>query len=492
MKRSRTNHRIVGRRAVLAAGLILLAGHPAGSRSAPSGMDVLQQTGAAFAAIAEQAMPAVVFIKAEKTIEVARRGQPFGYNDPFGFFGDDFLRRFFHGYGHPAPRNPTRKHRQMGQGSGFLVTKDGYILTNHHVVGDADKITVKLHDGREFDARRVGTDAKSEVAVIKIEGDDFPRLEMGDSSAIRVGEWAVAIGNPFGLSATLTAGVISAKGRSGIGIADYEDFIQTDAAINPGNSGGPLLNIDGKVIGINTAIYSSSGGYMGIGFAIPINMAASIQAQLVAHGQVTRGYLGIQMQEITSDLAATFDLESTRGVLISHVMQDSPAARAGLQAGDIVVRLNGAPVDTVGAFRNEVASNPPGTTLRLTILRDGREQDLPVEIEALPDEEALAARVSEALEQAGLAVENLSTEMAQRFGYAMGEGVLVVEVDPGSLAAQAGIQPGNLITSVNRAPVPTVEEFRRALERATPRGTLLLRVRDPRYSRYIVLRLEKD
>jgi len=449
---------------------------------------ILEQTGSAFAQIAEKATPAVVFIKAERTIEVGMPAQPFSYNDPFGFFGDDFLDRFFRGYGHGVPQPRSRKYKQRGQGSGFIITKDGYILTNHHVVGDADKITVKLQDGRELDAEKVGTDAKSEVAVIKIKAENLPYLEMGDSSKIRVGEWAIAIGNPFGLTATVTGGLISAKGRSGMGIADYENFIQTDAAINPGNSGGPLLNIHGQVIGINTAIYSKSGGYMGIGFAIPINMAKSIKDQLVNDGKVTRGYLGVAIQELTRDLAESFGLKDGKGILVADVTEDSAAEKAGLKQGDIILEMDGKPTGNVGDFRNKVASNPPGTKLTLTVFRNGKEKKIDVKTGELPDDMEAAGSSSEIAEKLGFSVQDLTADAAKKYGHEMGAGVLVSTVEPNGVAWQAGMRPGILITSVNREPVNSVNDFMKALSKA--KEIVLLRITDGNYSQFVVLRFE--
>ncbi|MFQ5902242.1 MAG: Do family serine endopeptidase, partial [Candidatus Binatia bacterium] len=308
----------------------------------------LRETGKAFAAVARKISPAVVFIKVEKTVT---GGSPFSPSMPFG---DEFFRHFF---GEPFPyrQPPRQRQRIVGQGSGFIISSDGYIVTNNHVVGDADKVIVGLIDGREFTAKTIGTDPHTDVAVIKIEAKYLPVLPLGDSDALEVGEWVLAIGNPFGLSHTLTAGIVSAKGRSSIGITDYEDFIQTDAAINPGNSGGPLINLEGRAVGINTAIFSQTGGYMGIGFAIPINMAKSIRDQLIKHGSVTRGYLGIMIQDITPALAKTFGLDTTKGVLISEVTKGSPAGMAGLARGDVIVEFNGHPVEKVGPFHNEVA-----------------------------------------------------------------------------------------------------------------------------------------
>jgi serine protease Do len=285
----------------------------------------LQHLSTGFTRVAKRTLPAVVFIQVEKNVERGRG--PGEFNNPFDLFNDEFFHRFFGERFHRQPR----QYKQRGLGSGFIVSHDGYILTNHHVVGDAEHIMVKLADGREVKAKLVGTDPKSDVAVIKIKGDDLPVLPLGDSDTLEVGEWVVAIGNPFGLTHTITVGVVSAKGRSGMGIEDYEDFIQTDAAINPGNSGGPLINLQGKVIGINTAIYSRSGGYMGIGFAIPINMVKAIEQQLIASGKVTRGYLGINIQDLSEDLANSFGLKTTKGVLVADVVENSPAAKGGLK-----------------------------------------------------------------------------------------------------------------------------------------------------------------
>ncbi len=450
-----------------------------------SPVDVLEQTGKAFSHVAKTATPAVVFIRVEKVIEAGMR-HPQAYNDPFGFFGDDMLERFFRYHGQPQQR-----FRQEGAGSGFIITKDGYILTNSHVVGDADRIRVKLHDGREFDAKRIGSDERSEVAVIKIEADNLPTVKLGDSSALDVGEWVVAVGNPFGLTETVTAGIVSALGRNNIGIADYENFIQTDAAINPGNSGGPLLNIKGEVIGINTAIYSQSGGYMGVGFAIPINMAASIKEQLVKSGKVTRGYLGVYLQAVTPDLAETFDLnEDLSGILVSDVEDDSAAEDAGLQQGDVIIGLNGRDVDDIGRFRNEVSSFPPGTKLELTILRKGKRKHIEAVTQPLPGEDLTSEAISEIYETLGMEVSEVTREQADRFGYDLNEGVIVTEISPAGRAAQAGIRPATLITSVNLERVRSVAEFNEALEASMETGRVVLRVRLGRYHQYVAIRVD--
>ncbi|MDD4871959.1 MAG: Do family serine endopeptidase [Kiritimatiellae bacterium] len=471
---------------------VCIALSPYAGAAVSSGGDVLtiKKTGSAFTEVAKKAIPAVVFVKVEKTIN-ARMGGPQGYyfNDPQEFFGDEFLDRFFRGYRRQQP--DARHFKQQGQGSGFLITKDGYILTNNHIVGDSDKITVRLHDGREFTAKKIGSDPKSEVAVIKIDGDNFPYLKTGSSANLDIGEWVIAIGNPFGLNETLTVGVVSAKGRAGMGIADYEDFIQTDAAINPGNSGGPLLNIDGDVIGINTAIFSQSGGSLGIGFAIPIDMAQNIKNQLVKNGKVSRGYLGVYLQEITTDLAESFGIKEHEGILVADVTENSPASKVGIKHGDLIKKLNGKDVKSVTEFRNEVASNPPGTKLNLTISRDGKEKSMVVGTDALPDESDNNGPILSSTakpDRMGITVRNLTSELAEKFDLDIEKGVVVVDVQDGSIAWRAGIQPGVVITGVNRKSVSTVAEFNKAILEA--KDKVLLRISDGRISRYVPLKID--
>jgi len=463
----------------MVAGILVM---PAVGAVDKSDVDALRRSGKAFASVAKETTPAVVFIKVEKTVGVYM-GPRRQYNDPFQFFGDDFFERFF------GQQMRPRHFRQMGQGTGFLVSKDGYILTNNHVVGDADKITVRLHNGQELQAKRIGSDPRSEVAVIKIEGNDFPFIELGDSSALDVGEWVIAIGNPFGLAATLTVGVVSAKGRSGIGIADYEDFIQTDAAINPGNSGGPLLNVEGKAVGINTAIYSQSGGYMGIGFAIPINMAKLIKDQLEKTGKVSRGYIGIHLQELSKELADSLGVKVDKGIVVTEVVEGSPGEKGGMKRDDIIVKLNGVAVESVSSFRNAIASSPAGTKVRLGLVRGGRETEVTVVTGALPDEEG-GESPAEGVQDIGIKVDDLTGEAARQFGYAIGEGVIVTEVEEDSPAFRAGIRAGNLITAVNRAPVKSAKDFQESMARAGKRESLLLLVKDGRLSRYVVVRLK--
>jgi serine protease Do len=316
-------------------------------------------------------------------------------------------------------------------------------------------------------------------------------LPLGDSDRVRAGEWVLAVGSPFGLSGTVTSGIVSATGRNNMGINDYEDFIQTDAAINPGNSGGPLVNLHGQVIGINTAIFSRSGGYQGIGFAIPVNMAHDVCDQLIASGSVTRGYLGILIQPLTEELAKSFGLDNQEGVLIGDVTDGSPADKAGLQAGDVIVQFDGKDVAQVGTFRNLVAYTDPGSDVSVTVLRDGKRERITVEIGKLDsaDEPAMAGE-SGPLPELGLSVQPLTDDVAQQLGYDAESGVVVTGVQPGSQAAEAGLKPGTLIKEVNRQPVGSVREFRDALAKNQDRGSVLLRVREGEFLRFVVLKLE--
>jgi serine protease Do len=434
-------------------------------------------------------MPAVVSIKVEKTVTgptMGYGGSP-GFNDPFGQFPDEFRRRFFGGR-LPQQQSP-RKYRQEGQGSGFIISEDGYILTNNHVVGDVDKITVELKDGRTFNnAKLIGTDPESEVALIKIEGTNFPVLPLGDSTKMEIGDWVIAIGNPFGLSETVTVGVISAVGRSNMHIADYEDFIQTDAAINPGNSGGPLINLDGQVIGINTAIVSQSGGYMGIGFAIPINMARNIGEQLKKQGKVSRGRLGLGAQDVDSDTAELLGLKEATGVIVSMVENGSPADKAGLKVHDVILALNGKKVQSFDAFRNEVAMLSPGSTVRLDISRGGKVLELTATLGEHQAATAKKEQPSQEPEQTlGLEVENLTRELADQLDYRLGEGVIVSQVTPGGPAAEKGIRRGDLIASVNRQKVTSVDEFAAAVKQSRKYGKVLLLLKRGDGSQFVTL-----
>ncbi len=452
------------------------------------GLKSLRETGKAFRSVAKQVSPAVVFIQVEKEVEQqGQRQNPFG-NSPFD---DEFFRRFFDQI--PQQRNPHQapKHRSMGQGSGFIISVDGYIMTNNHVVGDADKVTVQLVDGREYEAKIIGTDPPTDVALIKIDADEkLPALKLGNSDNLEVGDWVLAFGNPFGLSHTLTAGIVSAKGRSGIGLNDFENFIQTDAAINPGNSGGPLVNLDGEVVGMNSAIFSRSGGYMGIGFAIPINMAKNIHQQLVKHGGVTRGRLGVYIQDLTKELAESFSIDQREGILVAQVMEDSPAEKAGLRQGDVILKLDGKTVDKVADFRNKVAMTRPGETVELLVLRDSKKKKVKATIGAMEADENGHPISSNKLPELGMSLQKLTSDLAEQFGYAGAHGVLVTDVISGSIAARAGIQRGNLIEEVNREAVETPAQVKRLIKESGRKVVLLL-VRQGDASRFLALKLNK-
>jgi serine protease Do len=451
---------------------------------------VARELSQAFEATAKATMPAVVSIKIEKIVTA----QP-GFGDSNDTGGpEDFLRRFF---GAPGGRSPER-FLERGQGSGFIISRDGYILTNNHVVGNVDRMTVTLQDGRTFtDAKVIGTDPATEVALIKIEGNDFPVLPLGDSDRLEVGDMVMAIGNPFGLSGTVTVGVISAVRRTGIGIAAYENFIQTDAAINPGNSGGPLVDLNGRAIGINTAIVSESGGYMGIGFAIPINMARTVADQLRKTGKVVRGYMGFYGQDVTPEIAQSLGLKEARGVIIAQVERTSPAAEAELRPGDVVLEMNGNPIGNYDAFRNAIAALRPGTAVQLLVWRDGKTFEQTVTLGERPAESARAGQPQqtpsprtpqEARQTLGLDVQNVTRGLAQRFGYQPGEGVIVTAVTPEGPASNAGIRPGDLIVSVNRQSVPSVDRFVAAVRAARKSGQALLLVRRREASQFVVVR----
>ncbi len=417
--------------------------------------------------VAEKAVKAVVNISTTRTEHIDPRMLPF-YNDPF-------FRQFFGGPG--MPRVPTER-QERSLGSGVIVRKDGVILTNNHVVGDADEIEVTLHDGRTFEAEVVGTDPKSDVAVVRLKDgpkEDLPVLPFGDSSALRLGETVLAIGDPFGIGQTVTMGIVSATGRANLGIVDYEDFIQTDAAINPGNSGGALVNMKGELVGINTAIFSRSGGYQGIGFAIPSDMARAIMADLLGDGKVDRGFLGVMIQDLDEDLAQAMDLDTTEGVLVGDVTEDSPAAKAGVKRGDVILKFNGKPMKDTHELRMAVAEAGPGTPFTLEVLRDGRHKTLEGTLDRLEDEqpERIADKAS-ALE--GLTVGPLDEEARQHYEIPerIRDGVVVRDVEAGSRAARAGLREGDVILEVNRHPVSSVSDFEKEVAHGKGRTLLLV------------------
>jgi serine protease Do len=384
--------------------------------------------------------------------------------------------------------------RQEGSGSGAIVRSDGYILTNHHVVGEADKITVQLYDGQELKARLIGTDPATDISVIKIEGTDMPVLQMGDSDNILVGESVIAIGNPFGLSHTVTFGIVSAKGRTGMGIAEYEDFIQTDAAINPGNSGGPLVDLEGKIVGVNTAIFSRSGGYQGIGFAVPINMARRVMNELIETGQVSRGWLGVGIQDMTPELAKAFGLDQAKGSLVTGVMPGTPAEKAGLQKGDVILRLNGNTIENSNGLRNLVAEARADAKVDLDLVRNKVPMTLSVRLDERPKQPGQADVYSSTKSpspELGFAVQELTPEMAQRLGYeTIQSGIVITAVKPDSPAFNGGLRAGMMIVEMNRQSINSMADFQRAARDISTEDGVLLLVSTPQGSQYLFLQAD--
>ena len=418
-----------------------------------------------FSDLAEKVRTGVVNIQVSKKVknvglERFGRGNPFGDRNPFGdFFGP------FEG------NQPDRK--QQGVGSGFIMSKEGYILTNNHVVEDADQIKVKLADGKEFDGKIVGRDPKTDLALVKIAGDsDLQPLKLGNSDDLKVGNWVVAVGSPFGLEQTVTAGIVSAKGRV-IGSGPYDNFIQTDASINPGNSGGPLINLQGEVVGINTAIIASG---QGIGFAIPINMAKEIAPQLQKRGHVTRGLLGVAIQDVTPELAKSLGLKDSKGALVSQVVPGGPADKAGIEQGDVIVNFDGRTVGDSKDLPRIVASTPVGKTVTVKLLRDGKEVERQAKVGEMDEENTSEAAKSPIHPSLGVTVQNLTPQIARELGLKKSAGVVVTGVEPGSPAAEAMIQVGDVIQAVNRKPVKNVDDFVKIVEKAKGGGSLLLLV----------------
>jgi len=450
--------------------LFLLFATPLSTLAAdPDSISALKQMGKAFASIAENASPAVVGLRAEKTTPEDRRTLR---ESPFG---DDFFEYWF---GIPRQRSPRRYQQPMtALGSGFIISSDGYILTNNHMVEGAEKVTVELADGRKFTAEIIGTDPDSDIAVIKIDADGLPSLELADSDKLEVGEWVLAIGNPLGFSHTVTAGIVSAKGRS-VGLANIENFIQTDAAINRGNSGGPLLNLEGKVVGMNTAIYGATGN-IGIGFAIPVNMAKHVYKQIREGGAVERAFLGIKFEQLTPAVAASIGLEEdTKGVIIIEVVEDSAAEKAGLKPYDVIVEFEEQSVDKSNEFLNRVAMLSPGTEVELVVLRDGERKEFTIELGKRPPEDVMRGELPEkTIEELGFSVTNLTEALAEQLGYEGDGGVVVREVIPGSQAAQAGIVPGSLIKEVNKQRIHNTNDFNEEIKKAQQKGTALLLIR---------------
>jgi serine protease Do len=440
-----------------------------------------------FAELAEQQSYVAVNISTTRTAKGVGRLSPFFGREFRDFFGDEFFRRFF-------GEIPEEQLKQQSLGSGVVVSEDGYILTNNHVVAEADEILVTLSNKEKSEAKQaklIGRDPKTDLALVKIEVDGILRAaKLGDSDKLRVGDWVVAIGNPFGLGSTVTAGIVSAKGRT-LGAGPYDNFIQTDASINPGNSGGPLFNLDGEVVGINTAIFTRTGGSIGIGFAIPINMAKSVMRQLKEKGKVLRGWLGVTIQVVTPKIKEKFGLESEQGALVAEIAKDSPADKGGLKRGDVIVSFAGQKVKEMSALPPMVAGTPVGKKVEIIVLRKGKEKRLTITVGELHEEKSTAG-AGEDIEMAfGLTVQELTPELAESLSLKGEKGVVVTNVKRGSPAHEAGLQRGNLIQEIENQRVESADDYYRIMRESSSTKQILLVVKHRGHTRYVILKGER-
>jgi serine protease Do len=432
-----------------------------------------------FADLVEKLKPSVVNIST--TSIVRTRGfspffsSPFGEEDPFG----EFFKRFF-------GEAPQQKFRQHGLGSGFIISEDGYVVTNNHVIDKAQDIQVILQEGGEkYKAKVIGKDPKTDLALVKIEPNrKLQAVTFGDSDKLRIGDWVIAVGNPFGLGHTVTAGIVSAKGRV-LGLGNYDDFIQMDAPINPGNSGGPLFNLSGEVVGVNTAIVASG---QGIGFAIPINMAKDVVQQLKEKGKVVRGWLGILIQNITPEIAEGMNIKETKGALVSSVTPGGPAEKAGVKRGDIIVEFNGHKVEKVVDLTSKVVVTPPGTQVQLKVIREGREKDITVKLGELPEKTAVKSE-KETEEKLGLTVQDITPEIADRFNLGEEKGVVITDVEPGSIADEAGFQPGDVIQEIKGRPIKNIDDYKRVVEKLEKGKSALFLVKRGENTMYVGIQI---
>jgi len=431
-------------------------------------VDILSKTGQAMAEVVAAVKPAVVNISTSHMVRTPGTSNSF-FNDPFfnRFFGDEF-----------GNMKRPREHKQSSLGSGVIVDKKGYILTNYHVIKDADEIKVKLSDNREFKGKVIGKDVRTDIAVIKIDSDHLPTLIIGDSDKLKVGETVIAIGNPFGLNQTVTSGIVSATGRANVGIADYEDFIQTDAAINPGNSGGALVNVRGELVGINTAIFSTSGGYQGIGFAIPGAMAKTVMENLIRNGRVVRGWLGVSIQQITPELSKQFNLKEQKGVIVGDVTEESPAEKAGIKRGDVIIGYNGKEVEDPANLRNMVANTPPGKEVVLRLVHDGKAETVKVTVAELPAEmQKLPGKFDNAMK--GVQVQNIKPDLMKNLRLPRQiTGVIITDIEEGSTAGGV-LARNDVIMEINRKGITSLKDFENVVSRiGADQNMLLLIYRD--------------
>jgi serine protease Do len=427
-----------------------------------------------FISLAKKLSPSVVNVSTTQIRKTTQGGPGLG-DDQMG----EFFERFF---GAPAPRGPQRR---SGLGSGFIIDSNGTILTNYHVVDGAEKISVTLSDGKNYDAKVIGKDQKSDIAVVKIDaGRDLPAVNLGDSDRLEVGEWVMAIGNPFGLDHSVTSGIVSAKGRN-IGAGPYDNFIQTDASINPGNSGGPLINLRGEVVGINSAIFSQSGGNIGIGFAIPTNAVKELLPQLRDKGKVVRGFIGASVQKVTPDIADSLGLKQARGALVADVIKGGPAERAGLKPGDIIIEFDRKEIKDSSDLPMQVARVAPGMSVQMKVLRDGKETALPLTVGEMKESEVIAATQEGDF---GLTVQPVTPQLAENLGLERAEGLVITAVKRASAAEEAGLRSGDVITEINRQPIKNLADYNRELTRSEKAKSVLLLVRRGQSSLFLALK----
>jgi serine protease Do len=448
-----------------------------GLRVSQDAIDILTKTNQAMAEVVSTVKPAVVNIASTKRLERKETFSPF-FNDPFfrRFFGEEF-----------GSSDKPKKHKQSGLGSGVIVDENGYILTNNHVIKDADEILVKLSDKREFKGKVIGTDAKTDIAVIKIDSNNLPVLRLGDSDEIKVGETVMAIGNPFGLSHTVTSGIVSAKGRAHVGIADYEDFIQTDAPINPGNSGGALVNIRGELVGVNTAIFSTTGGYQGIGFAIPSNMVKAVMESLIKTGKVIRGWLGVHIQSLTPDLVKQFNLKEEKGVLVGDVVENSPAEKSGLRRGDVIVEFDSRDVSDVLSLRNMVANTLPDKTVVINIIRDGKLETVRATISETPPEDTQSLSKSFDNQLKGVYVQTLTPELNKSMRITKQiQGVVITDIEEGS-SAEGILGRDDVIMEINRNKIRDTKDYEAVVSKIAPNQDILFLIYRKGSTIYITL-----
>jgi serine protease Do len=435
-----------------------------------------------FAALVDRLKPSVVNISTTNVVQ--RRGfsfrSPFGENDPFG----EFFEKFFGG------ELPQQEFRQRGLGSGFIISEDGYVVTNNHVVDKAEDIQVVLEGGDKYQAKVIGKDPKTDMALLKIEPKGkLPAVTFGNSDKLAIGDWVIAIGNPFGLGHTVTAGIVSAKGRV-LGFGNYDDFIQTDAPINPGNSGGPLFNLEGQVVGVNTAV---AAGGQGIGFAIPINMARQIVEQIKDKGKVVRGWLGVLVQQVTPEIAESMKLKEVKGALVSDVTPNSPAEKAGIQRGDVITEINGNKVESISELTGKIALTAPGTEEKIKLIRDGEEKEITVTIGELPENIGAQSEQTEeggAEEKLGLSVEEINPLIARRFNLGEQKGVIVTSVSPGSIAFESGFRAGDIVLEINRQTIQGLDDYKNVLDKLQKGQPALFLVKRGDNTLYLAMKVE--